>query len=217
MKKIVLLALAAMISLCSFSQENNDNNINTKVMKKVLMINGSPHKEGNTYLALNEVAKQLKQNGVESEIVWIGTEPIGECIACGQCRAKELGECVNDNDVVNTVISKMNESDGLIVGSPVYYGTPTGSILSLIHRMLFAGAKVEGKPAAAVLVCRRGGATAAQQTLQMPFQMMNMPIVTSSYWNILYGRTPGDVLKDEEGLRTMRRLADNMAKILKKE
>ena len=186
-------------------------------MKKVLMINGSPHKEGNTYLALNEVAKQLKQNGVESEIVWIGTEPINECLACGQCRAKVLGECVNDNDIVNTVISKMNESDGLIVGSPVYYGTPTGSILSLIHRMLFAGAKVEDKPAAAVLVCRRGGATAAQQTLQMPFQMMNMPIVTSSYWNILYGRAPGDVLKDEEGLRTMRRLADNMAKMLKKE
>lgn len=215
MKRIFLFALAAVISICSFAQNNDINVENIKKMKKVLMINGSPHKEGNTYLALNEVAKQLRANGVESEIVWIGTEPVRECVACGQCRSKELGKCAYDKDICNIVIEKMNESDGLIVGSPVYYGTPTGSVLSLIHRMMFAGTKVEGKPAAAVLVCRRGGATAAQQTLQMPFQMMNMPLVTSSYWNILYGLAPGDVLEDQEGLATMRRLADNMAKMLK--
>ena len=105
----------------------------------------------------------------------------------------------------------MNEADGLIVGTPVYYGTPTGNVLNLVHRMLFAGAKVTGKPAAAVAVCRRGGATAAFQTLQMPFQMVNMPLVTSQYWNISYGREPGETRLDGEGMQTMRTMAQNMA------
>lgn len=182
---------------------------------KVLLINTSPHKKGNTHLALNEVAKQLEANGIGSEIVWIGTRPVRECIACGQCRVKGLGKCNFDDDICNEIVEKMNESDALVVGSPVYYGTPTGSSLSLLHRMMFCGTQVQGKPAAAVAVCRRGGATAAMQTLQMPFQMMNMPVATSSYWNILYGRAPGDVLQDEEGLRTMRKLADNISVLLK--
>lgn len=182
---------------------------------KVLLVNSSPHKEGNTFLALKEVAQQLQVNGIESEIVWIGTRPVRECIACGQCRAKGLGKCNFDDDICNEIVEKMNKSDGFIIGTPVYYGTPTGSSLSLLHRMMFCGTNVQGKPAAAVAICRRGGATAAFQTLQMPFQMMNMPIVTSSYWNILYGRTPGEVLNDEEGLRTMRNLADNMAKMIR--
>ena len=183
-------------------------------MKKVLLVNTSPHKEGNTFLALSEVAQQLEKNGVASEIVWVGLAPVRECIACCQCRQKNLGRCCFDDDVCNKIIEKMNESDGLVIGTPVYYGTPTGTSLSILHRMMYCGTKVQGKPAAAVAICRRGGATAAFQTLQMPFQMMNMPIVTSSYWNILYGRTPGDVLADEEGLATMRRLADNMAGML---
>lgn len=179
-------------------------------MKKVLLINGSPHEKGNTYFALNEAARTLTENGFKTEIVWIGTKPVRGCIACGGCVKANDGHCVFNDDLCNEVIDKMNEADGLIVGTPVYYGTPTGNILNLLHRMLFAGAKVAGKPAAAVAVCRRGGATAAFQTLQMPFQMSNMPLVTSQYWNIVYGREPGEARLDGEGMQTMRTLAMNM-------
>ena len=184
-------------------------------MSRVLLINGSPREQGNTYLALNEVAKTLNEQGIETEIVWIGTKPVRGCIACGTCMAKGDGHCVFNDDLCNTVIDKMNAADGLIVGSPVYYGTPTGNVLNLIHRMLFAGAQVQNKPAAAVAICRRGGASAAFQTLQMPFQMVNMPLVTSQYWNIAYGREPGETSQDAEGLQTMRTLARNMAWMMK--
>ena len=143
-------------------------------MKKVLLINGSPHEKGNTYFALNEAAKTLSEAGFKTEIVWIGNKPLRGCIACGTCATKGDGHCVFNDDLCNEVIDKMNEADGLIVGSPVFYGTPTGNLLNLIHRMLFAGARVAGKPAAAVAVCRRGGSSAAFQTLQMPFQMVNI-------------------------------------------
>lgn len=180
-------------------------------MKKVLLINGSPHEKGNTYFALNEAARTLNEHGFTTEIVWIGTKPVRGCIACGGCVKAGNAHCIFNDDLCNEVIDKMNEADGLIVGSPVYYGTPTGNVLNLVHRMLFAGAKVTGKPAAAVAVCRRGGATAAFQTLQMPFQMVNMPLVTSQYWNIVYGREPGEARLDGEGMQTMRTMAMNMA------
>ena len=184
-------------------------------MKKVLLINGSPHEKGNTYFALNEAAKTLTEQGLKTEIVWIGTKPVRGCIACAACVNNGDGHCVFNDDLCNQVIDKMNEADALIVGSPVYYGTPTGNVLNLIHRMLFAGAKVSGKPAAAVAVCRRGGASAAFQTLQMPFQMMSMPVVTSQYWNIVYGREPGEARLDAEGMQTMRTMALNMAWMMK--
>ncbi len=180
-------------------------------MKKVLLINGSPHEKGNTYFALNEAAQTLSELGFKTEIVWIGTKPVRGCIACGGCVKAGNGHCVFNDDLCNEVIDKMNEADGLIVGSPVYYGTPTGNVLNLVHRMFFAGAQVKGKPAAAVAVCRRGGASAAFQTLQMPFQMVNMPLATSQYWNIAYGREPGEVRRDVEGMQTMRTMAQNMA------
>jgi len=180
-------------------------------MKKVLLINGSPHEKGNTYFALNEAAQTLSELGFITEIVWIGTKPVRGCIACGGCVKAGNGHCVFNDDLCNEVIDKMNEADGLIVGSPVYYGTPTGNVLNLVHRMFFAGAQVKGKPAAAVAVCRRGGASAAFQTLQMPFQMVNMPLATSQYWNIAYGREPGEVRRDVEGMQTMRTMAQNMA------
>ncbi len=183
---------------------------------RALLINGSPRKEGNTCTALKEIAAQLAKNGVDSEIVWIGNKYVRGCIACGQCKAQGNGQCAFGDDVCNEIIAKMNEADALVVGSPVYYGTPTGNVLNLLHRMMFAGAKVEGKPAAALAVCRRGGATAAFQCLQMPFQMKNMPLVTSQYWNIAYGRAEGESAQDEEGMQTMRTLADNMAWLLKK-
>ena len=184
---------------------------------KVLMINGSPRKQGNTFVALSEAAKTLEQQGIETEIVHIGVKPIRGCIACGQCKAKQLSKCAFDDDVCNSISAKLDGADALIVGSPVYYGQPNGAVLSLIQRMFIsAGAKVQNKPAAAVCVCRRGGATAAYQTLNMPFQMMNMPVVTSQYWNIVYGREEGQAALDTEGMQTMRTMANNMAWLLKK-
>ena len=184
---------------------------------KVLLINGSPRKKGNTFLALSEVAKTLEAQGIEAEIVQIGNKAVRGCIACGQCQMKQLNRCVFDDDVCNRISEKLDTADALIVGSPVYYGQPNGSVLSLIQRMFFsAGSKVQNKPAASVCVCRRGGATAAFETMNMPFQMMNMPVVTSQYWNIVYGREEGQAALDTEGMQTMRTLANNMAWLLKK-
>lgn len=184
-------------------------------MAKVLLINGSPHKDGNTFIALNEVAKTLNEQGVETEIAWIGVKPVRGCIACNNCKKSGNGKCAFDDDVCNEMIDKLNNSDALVVGAPVYYGVPAGQVLSLIQRMLYVGAKVQNKPAAAVTVCRRGGSTAAFQTLQMPFQMVNMPLVTSQYWNVVFGLMPGDAAQDNEGMQTMRQLARNMAWMLK--
>ena len=183
---------------------------------KVLLINGSPRQNGNTATALAEVAKQLTLEGIESEMVWIGNKPIRGCIACGQCKEKGLGQCVFDDDICNHISAKFEESNALIVGSPVYYGQPNGTLLSIIQRAFYSnGAHISGKPAASIAVCRRGGATAVFESLNMPLQMMNMPIVTSQYWNIVYGRAEGDAAMDTEGLQTMRTLARNMAWLLK--
>ena len=182
---------------------------------KVLIINGSPRQKGNTSIALAEIAKQLEKLGIESEIVWIGNKPVRGCIACNTCKDKP-GACVFDDDVCNGISAKMNSSDALIVGSPVYWGQPNGAVLSIIQRAFYSnGAAFRGKPAAAVGVCRRGGATATFETLNMPFQMMSMPVVTSQYWNIVYGREPGQAALDREGLQTMRTLANNMAALLR--
>lgn len=183
---------------------------------KVLLINGSPRQQGNTATALAEVAKQLSKDGIESEIMWIGNKPIRGCVACGQCAAKGLGRCVFDDDICNKISEKFEEANALIIGSPVYYGQPNGALLSIIQRAFYSnGSNIAGKPAASIAVCRRGGATAAFESLNMPFQMMNMPIVTSQYWNIVYGRAAGEAAMDKEGLQTMRTLARNMAWLLK--
>lgn len=184
---------------------------------KVLLINGSPRKEGNTYTALTEISKQLSIHGIESTILWIGKKPVCGCIACNKCKENGNGQCVFSDDITNSVIESMSHCDGVIIGSPVYYGQPSGQLLCLQQRMLYAGgAYFIGKPAAAVAVCRRGGASVVYQTLLMPFQMMNMPIVTSQYWNLAYGRGEGEAAQDIEGMQTMRTLANNMAWMLKK-
>ncbi|MBQ7279844.1 MAG: flavodoxin family protein [Bacteroidales bacterium] len=184
---------------------------------KVLLINGSPRRNGNTYTALHEIASQLETDNIESEIVHIGVKPIRGCIACNQCATRQLGHCVFDDDICNSITEKLRASDALVVGSPVFYGQPNGTLLSLLQRMLYSASDAaQNKPAAAVCVCRRGGATAAFQTLTMPFQMLNMPVITSQYWNIAYGRAEGEAALDSEGMQTMRTLADNMAWLLNK-
>ena len=183
---------------------------------KVLLINGSPRKNGNTFTALSEIAKSLQTEGIESEIVWIGNKPIRGCIACGTCKTKGNGRCVFDDDVCNAISAKFAEADGFVFASPVYYGQPNGALLAIMQRAFFSnGANLQNKPGAAVTICRRGGATAAFEALQMPMQMMNMPIATSQYWNIAYGREEGQAAQDTEGMQTMRTLANNMAALLK--
>ena len=184
---------------------------------KVLLINGSARREGNTFVALSEVARQLEKHGVETEIVQLGNKPVRGCIASGQCMIRGLGRCAFDDDVCNRIVEKLDDIDALVVGSPVYYGQPNGALLAVMQRLLFsASSKLENKPAANIAICRRGGATAAFQTMNMMFQMVNMPLVTSQYWNIAYGRDAGEAAQDAEGMQTMRTLADNMAWLLKK-
>ncbi len=181
---------------------------------KVLLINCSPHKQGNTNRALEEVASTLQAEGIDTETVHVGAKPVRGCIACGQCKTKGL--CVFSDDICNDTVQRMRSSDALVIGTPVYYGQPNGTALALVQRMFYSGGEAfAGKPAAGVAICRRGGATAALQTLIMPFQMMNMPVVTSQYWNIAYGREPGQAERDIEGMQTMRTLARNMAYLLK--
>lgn len=185
---------------------------------KILLVNGSPRKNGNTHIALSEIAKTLQQEGIESEIVWIGNRAIRGCMACGKCKDpnKSFMGCVFNDDVCNSISEKYASADGFVFGSPVYYGQPNGALLSIMQRSFFSnGEHVQNKPAAVVTICRRGGATAAFQSLQMPLQMMNMPIITSQYWNIAYGREQGEAALDTEGMQTMRTLARNMAWVLK--
>ena len=181
---------------------------------KALLINGSPHKEGCTFTALSEIANTLKKNGIESEIFHVGTKPIANCIACGKCR--ETGKCVFDTDGVNEIGARLNEFDAIVLGSPVYYAGPSGQLCSFCDRLFFSNSKkMAGKLAAAVVSCRRGGATASFDRLNKYFTITNMQIVGSQYWNMVHGFTPEDVRKDIEGLQTMRTLAQNMAWLLK--
>ncbi|MCM1386477.1 MAG: flavodoxin family protein [Bacillus sp. (in: Bacteria)] len=180
---------------------------------KVLLLNGSPHEYGCTYTALKEAANSLHSHGVETELIWIGTKPISGCIGCGKCG--NAGMCVF-NDQVNEIHKRMDEFQGLIIGSPVYYGGPSGQIKCFLDR-LFQSSLFEwkGKLGAAVVSCRRGGASMAFQSLNMYFTISNMQVVGSQYWNQVHGFTPEDVKMDEEGLQTMRILGQNMAWQLK--
>lgn len=178
---------------------------------KVLLINGSPHKEGCTYTALKVIANTLEEVGIDSEIFHIGTHPIQGCIACKQC----TGHCVFDGDGVNQASDILRESDGLIVGSPVYYASPNGSVLSFLDRLFYSsGGAFAHKPAAAICSARRGGTTATLDVLNKYFTISQMPVVASTYWNMVHGSTPRDVFEDKEGLQTMRNLAHEMAWVM---
>ena len=180
---------------------------------KVLLINGSPHEQGCTNRALEEVASSLKANGVDSEIFWIGKGSISGCVACGTCGGVS-NKCVFD-DKVNEALEKMKEADALIVGSPVYYASLNGSLSAFLDRMFYAGACFHHKPAAAVASARRAGTTATLDIIQKYFTISQMPIVSSQYWNMVHGSSAEDVEKDLEGLQTMRTLGKNMAWMLK--
>ena len=181
---------------------------------KVLLINGSSRKAGNTFRALTEVADTLNSLGIESEIVHIGTNPVQGCIACFRC--KGLGRCIFNDALYTNIREKAESADGIIIGSPVYYAGPNGSLCALLDRLFFSSKQhLQYKPAAAVVVCRRGGASATFDRLNKYFTISNMPVVPSQYWNSVHGLAPGDAEKDAEGLQTMRTLARNMAWMLK--
>ena len=180
---------------------------------KVLLINGSPHAKGSTYTALNEVAVTLEKEGIETEILHVGNQIIRGCVACYQC--KKNGKCVFD-DVVNTAAKKFEEADGIILGSPVYYASPNGTMLSFLDRLFISTSFDKTmKAGASVVAARRGGTTAAFDVLNKYFTISGMPIASSQYWNQVHGSCGEDVLKDEEGLQTMRTLGRNMAFLIK--
>lgn len=181
---------------------------------KVVLINGSPNKEGNTFIALSEVARTLEENGVETRIISIGKKAVQGCIACNKC--SELGRCVFSDDLYNKVREALTDADGLIVGSPVYYAGPNGSLCALLDRLFYSSQDLlQYKPAAAVAVARRGGASVTFDRLNRYFTISHMPVVPSQYWNIVHGLMPGDAREDAEGLQTMRTLARNMVWLLR--
>ena len=182
-------------------------------MAKVLLLNGSPKADGCTATALNEMITVFHEEGIKTEMIHVGNKNIRGCVACGYCRKN--GKCVVD-DLVNEVSGKFEETDGLVVGSPVYYGSPNGTILSFMDRLFYSTSfSKHMKVGAAVASCRRGGNTATFDVLNKYFTISGMPVASSTYWNQVHGFTAEDVKKDLEGLQTMRNLARNMAFMIK--
>ena len=181
---------------------------------KVLLINGSPHPKGCTFTALSTVATQLEKNGVESQLIQIGSKVIRGCIACGKC--KDTGYCIFKDDPVNEVIDLLRAADGVVVGSPVYYAGPNATLCALLDRVFFMkSAPYAFKPAAAVVSCRRGGASASFDRLNKYFTIARMPVVSSQYWNSVHGNNAEEVVQDKEGMQIMRTLGDNMSWLVK--
>ena len=178
-------------------------------MSKVILLNGSAHQHGCTAAALEEMIKVFEAEGIETELIQVGTKGIRGCIACNKCM--EAGRCVFD-DLVNETAPKFKEADGLVIGSPVYYGSPNGNLLSFLDRLFYSTPfSKHMKVGASVVSCRRGGNTASFDVLNKYFTISSMPVASSTYWNMLHGFTAEDVMKDLEGLQTMRNLARNMS------
>ncbi len=184
---------------------------------KVLLVNGSPHKEGCTFTALCTVSDTLNQNGIDTDMFWIGNKPLSGCIACRKCREKN---CCVFQDAVNDFLELAGDYDGFIFGTPVHWGGASGAITSFLDRAFYAdlnggGKRFYLKPAAAVISARRAGTTAAWDQMNKYFGLMQMPIITSRYWNMVHGTTPEEVREDREGIQTMEILGHNMAYFLK--
>lgn len=180
---------------------------------KVILINGSPNAKGCTYTALEEVSKTLKSEGIETEIIHVGHKDIRGCIGCRQCKTK--GKCVF-NDIVNDIAPKFKECDGIVIGSPVYFASANGTLVSFIDRLFYSmTADKTMKVGAAVVSCRRGGNSATFDELNKYFTISQMPIAYSQYWNMVHGNSPEEVQQDLEGLQTMRTLGKNMAFLIK--
>lgn len=180
---------------------------------KVLIINGSPHANGNTAIAIKELVKTFEAQGVEAEVCHIGNKDIRGCIACGKC--SELGKCVF-NDAVNEIAPKFEEADGLVVASPVYYASANATLIACLDRLLYStGFDKTMKVGASVVVARRGGCSATFDELNKYFTICNMPVASSQYWNCVHGREQGQAALDAEGLQTMRTLAKNMSFLMK--
>lgn len=181
---------------------------------KVLMINGSSHEKGCTFTALSEIAEVLHGEGIGTEILQIGSKPVRDCIGCGGCRGKH--RCVFSDDFINEWIDKARAADGFVFGTPVYYAHPSGKILSALDRLFCAGGGVFAhKPGAVVASARRAGTTASLDALSKHLTIAQMPVISSTYWNMVHGSSPEEVKQDLEGLQTMRNLGRNMAWILK--
>lgn len=181
---------------------------------KVVLINGSPHRKGNTFIALSEVAGALEKEGVQTEIIQLGIKAVQGCIACNKCA--ELGHCVFQDTLYNQVREALQEADGIVVGSLVYYAGPNGALCALLDRVFYSCSELLAyKAGASVAVCRRGGASATFDRLNKYFTILNMPVVSSQYWNSVHGMRPGEATEDAEGLQTMRMLGRNMAWLLK--
>lgn len=180
---------------------------------KVLLVNGSSRKNGCTNEALREAERALREEGIETEQFFIGNEALSDCIACRKCR--EIGRCVFD-DIVNEFVEKARSADGFVFGSPVYFAHPSGRLLTFMDRAFYSGAQAFCfKPAAAVLSARRAGTTASFDVINKYFTICSMPVVSSTYWNHVYGAQPEEVAEDKEGLMTMYNIGKNMAWMLK--
>lgn len=180
---------------------------------KVILLNGSPHLKGCTYTALHEVEKTLNEEGIETELITIGQRDIRGCIGCRQC--KEKGQCIF-NDEVNEVAKKFKDSDGLVIGSPVYYASANGTLISFLDRLFYSSSFDKTmKVGASVVSARRAGTTVTFDELNKYFTISQMPIVSSQYWNMVHGNTPEEVQQDLEGLQIMRTLGHNMAFLMK--
>lgn len=180
---------------------------------KVMLINGSPKNNGNTKAALETVAAALQTEGIETELIHLGSKPIADCIGCGKCR--ETGKCIFD-DIVNELAEKAKGFDGFVFGSPVYYAHPSARLLAVMDRLFYSGAAgFKFKPAAAITIARRAGTTASMDVINKHFSISSMPIVSSTYWNQAYGAAPGEAALDTEGMMTMTNIGKNMAWMLK--
>ena len=175
---------------------------------KVLLLNGSPHAKGSTYTALHEMETVFHRQGIETELIQVGHLPVRGCIACGGCR--KAGKCVFD-DIVNTLAPKFQEADGLVVGSPVYYASANGTLVSVLQRLFYStGFDKTMKVGAAVASARRGGLTATFDELNKFFTISGMPVASGQYWNGIHGNNAAEACQDAEGLQMMRTLAANM-------